>query len=248
MEAIAVSLQYDCLHPAFECYENIASDARFVVERFRAHRASFIINSTAREDARRLLEDVASKVRNLLVRYQFIEELAKKWQGRPQIGKIFEEEDADQKWIHGVVSTDTGDTDQVLLTDGTLAFQVKFEIKTRKILPYTRHFLQFMCRALQSVTPDTETPRRDPSTSTLIRSYPTSCYIVGWTLSCRTKLRGRKTFSVTSGGILENNLSIAVKGPIFRQATWRCRIYFVNRQDYEFPRLSGGIKPIPIGN
>ena len=230
MEATAVGLQYDCLHPAFERYGNIASETRSVVERFRTHRASFITNSTAREDTLRLLEDAAGNVRSLLARYRFMEELVKEWRGRPQIGEKFEEETADQKWVHGVVSTDARDTPEVSLTDGTMAFQVKIEGKTRKLLPYTQNLLRFECRELQTVS-----TRRDPST--LILGRP-PCYIVGWTLSCRTKQPGSKTFSVISGGILGNNLTIDVKAPIFRQAVWRCRIYFVDREDYDFPHLT----------
>jgi hypothetical protein len=232
LEAMAVGLHYDCLHPAFERYGNIAREAKAVVERFRTHRASFITNRTALEDAQRSLEGTAGKVRSLLVRYRFMEELVKEWRGRPQIGEKFEEEATDQKWTHGVVSTDARDTFQVSLTDGIMAFQVKLEAKTRNIIPYTQNFLRFECRGLISLPLDQD---RDPST--LILSHP-PCYIVGWTLSCRTKQPGPKAFSVISGGILGSELKINVKAPILQQADWRCRIYFVNREDYDFPHLT----------
>ena len=224
LEAKALNLHYDCLHPAFENYGNIVDEARSAIRLFRTKRASFIANSTALEDARRSLEDAAEKVRNLIVRYRFMEKLAKDWRGKPEIGKPSDGEAADQKWPpHGVVSADAQDTPQVSLTDGTVAFQAKIEIKTRNIRPHTLHFER---RDLQSVS-----ARRDPST--LILSRP-PCYIVGWTLSCRTERSGSKTFSVISGGILEDNLTIEVKAPIFRQAVWRCRIYFVDKKDYNF--------------
>jgi len=229
LEVAAFNLPYDCLHPAFERYGNIARDTRAVVERFGTHRASFTTNSTALEDARRSLEDAAGNVRNLLVRYRFMENLVKEWGGRSQIGGKFKGGAADQKWIHGVVSTETQDTPQVSLTDGTVAFQATIEVNTRNILPHT-HLLRFECRELQTVSTS-----EDPSTLILTRP---PCYIVGWTLSCRTKQPGPKIFSVISGGVLGSNLTINVKGPIFRQADWRCRIYFVDREDYNFPHLT----------
>ena len=233
LEAIALGLQYDCLHPAFARYEDIAIETRSVVERFRTQRASFIANTgnTNLEDARRSLEDAAGKVRSVLVRYQFMDELVKKWRGNPQIDEKFKEEAADQKWTHGVVSSDAGDVSQVSLTDGTMAFQDKIEVTTRNFIPKTQ-LLRFECRDLQSVS-----MRRDPSHLILSRS---PCYIVGWTLSCRTKQPGPKTFSVKRGGILESDLTIDVKAPFFRQANWRCRIYFVDREDYNFPDLISG--------
>jgi hypothetical protein len=235
LEAMAVSLHYDCLHPAFERYGNIASETKAVVERFRTHRASFITNRTALEDTRHLLEEAAGKVRSLLVRYRFMEELVKEWRGRPQIGEKFEEKATDQKWTYGVVSTDTRhtqdeDVNQVSLTDGTMANQVILEDTTRNILPYSRNFLLFESRTALS-----RSIRRTPSTLILGRR---PCYIVGWTLSCKTKQPGPKTFSVISGGILESELKIDVKAPMFRQADWRCTIYFVDNYAYDFPHLT----------
>lgn len=230
LEAITLGLQYDCLHPAFARYEDIAGEARSVVERFGTQRASFFANTgkTNLEDARRSLEDAAERVRSVLVRYQFMEELVKKWRGKPQIDDKFEDA-ADQKWTFGTVSKDAGDTSKVALTDGTMAFQVKIEVTTRKIIPKSQ-LLRFECRDLQTVS-----MRRDPSHLILSRS---PCYIVGWTLSCRTEQPGPKTFSVKRGGILESDLTIDVKAPFFRQADWRCRIYFVDREDYNFPDLT----------
>jgi hypothetical protein len=165
-----------------------------------------------------------------------MEELVKEWRGRPQIGEKYEEEAADQKWSYGVVSTDTrisidmGDVNPVSLTDGTMAFQVILEDTTRNILPYSQNLLYFECRRSVSI-------RRNRVPSTLILGC-LPCYIVGWTLSCRTKQPGPKTFSVISGGILGSKLKINVKAPILQQADWRCRIYFVDREDYDFPHLT----------
>lgn len=241
LEAIALGLQYDCLHPAFARYENIVSDTRTVVERFGTQRASFIANtgSTNLEDARRSLEDAAGKVRSVLVRYRFMEELAKKWRGKPQIDEKFEERAADQKWTHGVVSTDAGDTFQVPLTDGTMAFHGEIEVTTRKIIPKGQKTLRFEYRELESYRPGQGHWLQSSDPSTLIHSGQ-PCYIVGWTLSCRTKQPGPKTFSVKRGGILESHLRIDVEGPYFRQTDWRCRIYFVESEDYNFPDLNLG--------
>jgi hypothetical protein len=243
MEATAIGLHYDCLHPAFKSYWYIATGTKAVVERFRTHRASFITNRTALEDARRELEDAAEKVRSLIVRYRFMEKLVKEWRGRPQIGKKFEEEAADQKWTHGIVSTDARGAFQVPLTDGTMAFQVKIEGKTRNILPCTQNLLRFECREINSLEADVrdrfDVDAECPSTSTFELILSTaSCHIVGWTLSCRTKQPGPKSFSVISGGILRNELKINVKAPIFREANWRCRIYFVYSVDYDFHQLT----------
>ena len=235
LEAIAISVHYDCLHPAFELYGIIASEARAAVEHFRSHRASFITDDTALEDARRSLVDAAAKVHSLLVRYRFLEELVKKWRGKPPIGEKFEEEAADQKWVYGVVSTDAGDTPQVSLTDGTLAFQGKIEGRfgaLRGIVPFAHNSLRFECRELHSLPPLPES--EDPSTLIVGRR---PCYIVGWTLSIRTKRPGPKSFSVRTGGILESRLTVEIKVPTIHQAEWRCRIYFVDRADYNFPRL-----------
>ena len=224
LEATAYSLHFDSLNPAFDRYGEVTREARIAVEQFRTNRASFIANSIARENAQRDLEDAAEKIRDLYVRHRFMEELARDSRGKPEIGIPVDGEAADQKWpAYGVVSADAGGTPQVSLTDGTVAFQAKIELKTRNIRPHTLHFER---RELQSVS-----ARQDPSTVILTGS---PCYIVGWTLSCRTEQSGTKTFSVKSGGILENNLTIEVKAPIFRQAVWRCRIYFVDRKDYKF--------------
>jgi hypothetical protein len=229
MEAIAISVHYDCLHPAFERYGNIASEAKAAVEHFRSHRASFITNDIALEDARRALEEAAANVRSLLARYRFFEELVKEWRGKPPIGEKFEEDAADQKWQHGVVSTDLQDTRKVSLTDGTVAFQGRIEGEIRNILPFSHNYLRFECREGQSVS-----PHQEPSTLIVGRR---PCYIVGWTLSIRTKRPGPKSFSVRTGGILESRLTVEIKAPTFHQAEWRCRIYFVNRADYNFPHL-----------
>ena len=203
-------------------------EARSAIRLFRTKRASFIVDSSALEVARRSLEAAAEEVRNVRVRYQFMEKLVKEWQGKPQIGEKFEGSVADQKWTHGVISADALDLplSSVLLTDGTVADQVKIEVTTR------RGVLRFECRELHSVdVNEHENP------STLIVSRP-PCYIVGWTLSCRST-PGSKKFCVTSGGILESHLSIDVEVPgIFRQAAdWRCRIYFVDKIWYNFPQL-----------
>ena len=162
-----------------------------------------------------------------------MEKLVKEWRGRPRIGEKFEEKVADQKWFHGVVSANARDPPEskVLLTDGTEASQAIMEVKTRQST------LRFECRELQSVS-----MRQDPSTLILTRP---PCYIVGWTLSCRTNRPVSKTFSVKSGGILADNLTINIKASSFDvrpsrrwQAEWRCRIYFVDRKDYDFPHLT----------
>jgi len=225
LKAKALNLHYDCLHPAFVQYGDILDEARTAIQLFRTNRSSSITNNTALEDARRSLEDATRKVRSLLVRYQFMEKLVKERRGGPQVGENFEKEVADQKWIHGVVSADARDPPEskVLLTDGTVASQAKMEVKTRQST------LRFECRELQTVS-----MRQDPSTLILTRP---PCYIVGWTLSCRTKRPGSKTFSVKSGGILASNLTIDIKAGLWK-ADWRCRIYFVDRKDYDFPHLT----------
>jgi hypothetical protein len=242
LEATASSLQYDILHPAFKHYEDILVEARTAVNEFGTHRAKLITNSTVREDTRRSLEDAAGKVRSLLVRYRFMEKLVKEWRGRPQIGEKIEAKYADQKWIYGVVSADTGDNPQVLLTDGTVAFQGKiegniersyrFKIQTLSSLRSTRKALEVQVahRDLQS-----DSRRQDPLTLALNRP---PFYIVGWTLSIRTDRPGSKSFSVKSGGILESNLNIDLKAPAFDDAEWRCRIYVVDKADYNFPHLT----------
>jgi len=171
-----------------------------------------------------------------------MEKLVKEWRGRPPIGKTFKERDAGQKWVYGVVSTDAQDTPEVLLTDGTVASQDKIEGEIRDI-PFTHNPVRVECRELQSQTwgrdpSSTQSPLappRDPST--LILSRP-PCYIVGWTLSIRTERPGTRTFSVKSGGILESKLTIDIKAPAFHRAYWRCRIYLVDKADYNFPHLT----------
>lgn len=238
LEAMAVQLDHDCLHPAFGRYRDKAKGARAAVEQFRTNRASFITNNTALglEDARRLLENAEGEVRSLIRRYDFMEKLVKEWRGRPQIGQKFEVQDAYQKWIHGVVSTDERITPKVTLTDGTVAFQSKFEGKIRNILPFTHNFLRVECRERHSFGVLSDSGSHDPST--LILSHPSGYIIVGWSLSIKTKRRGPKSFSVRGGGILGSNLKIDVKAPIFRQATWRCRIYYIDKGDYDFPHLT----------
>jgi hypothetical protein len=235
LEATAIGVYYHCFHPAFERYGNIASEARAAVKQFRTHRASFITNSGAFENSRRSLEDAAGKVRSLLVRYRFMEELVKEWRGRLQIGEKFEDDAADQKWVHGVVSADARDTPQVSLTDGTVAFQGKVEGKTRNFLPFSHNYMRFECRDSELHSLPSPQPE-DPSTFKLIVDRP-PCYIVGWSLSSRTKRPVPKSFSVKSGGMLENRLTVEIKAPTFHQADWRCRIYFVDRADYDFPHL-----------
>ena len=242
LEAKALNLHYDCSHPAFvEHYEYIAHVARTAIRLFRTKRASFIANSSALEDARRELEAAAENVRDVLVRYRFMEKLVKERRGGPQIGEKFEERVADQKWTHGVISADPLETrrSKVLLTDGTLASHAKIEVTTR------RSVLRFECRGPLS---EGVGENLDENQSTLILSHP-PCYIVGWTLSCRSGSKsGSKTFCVESGGILASHLSIdiAATTSIFRRASvwpplWRCRIYFVDKRDYNFPQLTGCI-------
>ena len=224
LEAKAFNLHHDCLHPAFEQYGSIVDEANTAVRLFRRNRALFITDSTALVGAERSLNDAAEKVHSLLVRYGFMEKLVKEWRGRPPIGETFKGRAADQKWIYGVVSTDERDTPQVSLMDGIAAFQDKIEGRTRKVLPFTHNSVRF-----EKSTPNLSTQHL----LFLIRP----CYIVGWTLSVSTKQPGPRTFSVTSGGILERNLEINVNTPIFRRADWRFRIYSVDSADYNFPHL-----------
>ena len=81
LEAKALNLHYDCLHPAFKNYGNTVDEARSAIRLFRTKRASFIVDSSALEVARRSLEAAAEEVRNVRVRYQFMEKLVKDWQG-----------------------------------------------------------------------------------------------------------------------------------------------------------------------
>ena len=192
LEAIAISVHYDCLHPAFKrYYRSISDNARAVVEHFRSHRASFITNDTALEDVRRSLEDAAEKVRSLLARYRFLEELVKEWRGKPPIGEKFEKEPANAKWVYGVVPTDAGDSDEVSLTDGTSALQGKMEGKIRNILPFTHNTLQFECRETISSRVHASDPT-DPDPSNFVVEGM-SGFIVGWTLSIRTNRPGPKS-------------------------------------------------------
>jgi len=232
LEAKAFNLHHDCLHPAFEQYGDIADEANTAVWLFRRLGKQAITDSIALEGAQRSLNDAAEKVHRLLVRYWFMEKLVKEWRGRPPFGKTFKGEAADQKWIHGIVSADVGDTSRVSLIDGTAAFQDIIEGGIRDFLPCTRNSVRF-----KKSTPNVY---RDPSTqslSALFLSHP-PCYIVGWTLSIRTERPGPKTFSVICGGILENDLEINIKAPTFCRADWHCRIYSVDRVDYNFRRLT----------
>ena len=234
LEAIAISVHYDCLHPAFKpYYSHISNNARAAVEHFRSHRASFITNDIALEDARRSLEDAAKKVRSLLARYRFLEELVKEWRGKPPIGEKFEKEPANTKWVYGVVPTDAGDSYKVSLTDGTSAFQGKMESKIRNIVPFTHNSLQFECR--ETLASEMDPTKPDPSIC-IVEGI--SGFIVGWTLSIRTNRPGPKSFSVKSGGILEDNLEIDITVPTFQQADCRCRVYYVDNDDYDFPHLT----------
>jgi hypothetical protein len=162
-----------------------------------------------------------------------MEDLVKKWRGRPQIGEQFEEA-ADQKRSYDIVPTAAEDTRKVTLTDGTMAFQSKIEGSARNTLPFTHNFVRFMYREIQTEE-DPDARRLSPSDLSAIHS---PCCIVGWTLSIRTKRQVAMIFPVISGGILESNLTIDIKVPTFHQADWCCRIYYVNRDGYNFPDLT----------
>jgi hypothetical protein len=195
----------------------------------------FIADSTALADAQSSLEVAKGKVDALLVRYQFMEKLVKEWRGRPKILKTFKEKAVDKKWVYGKVSSDARVPPEyrVSLTDGTKAYQVVLECKNRPRA--TLHFR----RMRVEISGEAEGPEdQDPLTVMMFRP---SFYIVGWTLSCRTKKPRERTFVVKRGGILEDELMIDVKAVIGMFASdvvdWRCRIFFVDSADYEFPRL-----------
>jgi len=235
LEAKASNLHYDCLHPAFKQYGNVADEANTAFRRFRECRASFIVHSdsTDLEGAERSINDAAEKVRSLLVRYRFLERLVKEWRGRPPIGKTFKGEAADQKWVHGIVpADDVGDAQEVRI-DGIVASQYKLEgaIRFGDFLSCSRGFLRF-----DNPTSAATDPSHEDISTTILNLPP--FYIVGWTLLIRTEQPGAKTFSVATGGILESHLEIDMKAPIFRRADWCCKIYSVNSVSYNFPYLT----------
>ena len=236
LEAKASNLRYDCLHPAFRQYRNVADEANTAFRRFRENRASFIVHPDISDldSAERSINDAAEKVDSLLVRYRFLERLVKEWRGRPPIGKTFKGEAADQKWVHGIVPTDdVGDAQEVRIDDGIVASQYKLEgtIRFGDFLSGSRGFLRF-----DNPTSAATDPSHDDLLATILEQPP--FYIVGWTLSIRTEQPGAKSFSVKSGGILESDLEIEMKAPIFRRADWCCRIYSVNSVSYNFPHLT----------
>ena len=109
------------------------------------------------------------------------------------------------------------------------------EGKIRNILPFTHNTLQFECRETISSRVHASDPT-DPDPSNFVVEGM-SGFIVGWTLSIRTNRPGPKSFSVKCGGILKNNLKIDIMVPTSQQADWRCRVYYVDRVHYNFPRL-----------
>ena len=220
-------------------------EARAAIRRFRTNRALFINDSTALEGAERSLNDAAEKVRRLLARYRFMEGLVKECRGMQPIGKTFKGGAVEQNWAHGAVLPHARDSeDEDSMTDGsqgTVVFRGKIEGQIRNTL-CRRKCVQFECRERQP-----ERRNQDRSTDStrgletqdpliLIQIRP-SYYIVGWTLSIRTGRQGSKSFSVKNGGILESNLMIDIKAPTCHRADWHCRIYFVNRADYNFLHL-----------
>ena len=224
LEAKAFNLLRDCMHPAFEMYGDIVDEAETAVQLFRTSRASFITDITALEGAERSLEHAAERVRSLLARYHFMEKVME-CRGDPRIGKTLKEKAVDHEWPYGEDPTDA---------QWIVASQDKNEGEIRGS-PFA-HTVRVVCRALQS---DSERRGRDPpprNPLTLILDRP-QCYIVRWTLLIETKRPGRRTLTVRSGGILESNLKIDIKAPVFRRAYWRCRVYLVDRKDYNFPHL-----------
>jgi hypothetical protein len=205
----------------------MASETRNVLDPFweQAGRAEFITNSDALKDTERSLKDAADRVHSLLVRYEFIKKLAKVHRGKPKINDKFKGDLADQRWRFGELSTNK-DEGPVLLEDGTKAKQVIMVFKTKGIRP--THNMRFECREMVSIVVGNRSHR--------ILDDPPSCCIVGWTLTCRTAQPGQKSVTVKSGGVLRNELEIDVKGTL-REAEWRCRIFFVDKREYNFPRL-----------
>lgn len=178
LEVKALSLQYDCLHPAFEQYGDIANEATAAALQFSTKRASFITDHTALEVAKRSLEDADEKVQIVRKRYLLMEKLVNECLGTPRRSNGVL---ADQKWGCGRVSSDPSNHPEVLLTDGIKAVQSVIEYGNNN-----RGTLRFECRVLQSPPPSPrpEAPDPDPSTTLILARDPS--YIVGWTLSCRT--------------------------------------------------------------
>jgi hypothetical protein len=237
LEGVAWDLRRDMLHPA--CDWAISHNIKAAIKQFGDERATFITDSAALDRSQRALTEASNLVSVTLRRYHFMEKVIEKSRDSPEVGRPVEGTDANQKWVWGVVplSAQPSATPRRLALaeweDGITGFEVMLEVRTGRTRP--SQTLRFEGRIEVPSVPHKGNPTEYTVNGMSVR-------IVGWSLSCRTAHPLRKSFTVTTGGIMTNTLRIQlglgrVSALFTEELLWRFRIFFVNRCLYDFPTL-----------
>ena len=233
LDSMAWELEQSLFHPASN-WDAIRTIER-ALETFTERRSSFIDDHASLKASQRAFLNVKKLLDDRLRRYNFIQQVIESSRNGPTIGSTVESSNPDQKWVYGFVPSTTPQTGAkgplpVQLRDGISGYEVMLEAAPR----FSSTDLTFT----SSLAPRTVGPLdMQPSQATVSNM---AAYIVGWTLSCRTTTREKKAFTVKFGGLTQGGLEIEVK-PVRKlratglgASTWRCRIYFVTRNEYDF--------------
>ncbi|KIK63380.1 hypothetical protein GYMLUDRAFT_57599 [Collybiopsis luxurians FD-317 M1] len=247
-EELCMKLDIDCLHPALDTYRLTVRDAQSATRTFRSGRPGFAGGDDRQRDSAILNVDEAVKsVDNIIQRYRLMEYLLGSAWG-PDIGeKVKLGGKNPGRRSCGVVTTEGGQGDigvaqSVTLNNGLPAFQVNLvqgRKKERGLLwnPLSKPNAHFKVEQRSRANTRSSV---DESSLQLDFSFKGShyarddFYIVGWTITSENPSRS-SSFRVQYGGIMENNLDMALTGE--EDSRWTCRIVYILKKDYNFPNL-----------
>lgn len=198
------------------------------LNRFTQQRSSFIDDNTSLKKSERALLDVKKLLADRFRRYNFIQQVIQESRNSPVINSTVESSTPDQKWIYGFVprtipQTKANGRITSKLSNGISVNEVMLEAAPR-ISSTNLTFSSYRTFGSSCA---------EPSSKSHVTVQSMAAYVVGWTLSCRTPTEEKKRFTVQYGGLTHGGLTIRVR-PVTKLGapTWRCRVYFVDRDEY----------------
>jgi hypothetical protein len=236
LDSLAWELEYSQFHPA--CNPGTVETIKRALKTFAEGRSSFIDNGASLKKSQDAFSEVKKLLDDDLRWYNVTQQVMQASRDNPLVGSPVEESNPNQKWDYGFVAVtartaaNPGKYTQVTLRNDISAYEALLETAPIMLSPKILRF---------SSSRSDPTPRREEEGSTSREVDPSTVtvsgmrvYIIGWTLSCRTPGKSKKKkFTVQSGGLKCSNLAISVN-PVSktRAHTWRCRIYFVDKEEY----------------
>lgn len=234
-----VKLRRESSHPGVRGCENTCTCTKNALKTFQRLRWEGDLRA-----ARTELYDALKEVKGALDRYAFISEV---FSSKGKISEPSEGYKHEERWkcgkIHGENPPSSSDEiHKVELKGGIRAQEAVFlrplkGSRSPSLLPLVGpsvHFINFRSSGgrLASVKPenygDYDSPV-DKWKTFVLDSDP--IVIVGWSLSCGAATK-KTTVVESSGGILEDSLTIKITGSPKGDEQWHCRVTFVYEEEY----------------